>query len=136
MDRFPDMKRYTYNKTHVTTFTSAWGNGQFGGSAFKPLGSYTKNKLGKMVASKRTRINQLGDNVKKMKVMLPPQDGCYFQIMKVQQFKENSYQFYDIYLLTDNVANREHLELFKKATAEYKDSLKLGKKNLSKITTK
>jgi len=106
MDRFPDMKRYTYNKTHVTTFTSAWGNGQFGGSVFKPLGSYTKNKVGKMVASKRTRNNQLGDNVKKMKVMLQPQDGCYFQIMKVQQFKENTYQFYDIYLLADNVANR------------------------------
>lgn len=41
MNRAPNLKRYAYNKTHLTTFTRAMANGQFGGSVFRPLGSYT-----------------------------------------------------------------------------------------------
>jgi hypothetical protein len=37
----PSMKRYTYNKMHIMTFTKAWASGQFGGNVYKPLGSYT-----------------------------------------------------------------------------------------------
>ena len=41
LSSMPSMKRYTYNKMHIMTFTKAWNNGQFGGSCYKPLGSYT-----------------------------------------------------------------------------------------------
>ena len=55
----PSLTRYTYNKMHVMTFTKAWASGQFGGNVYKPLGSYTANKKGVFVASKRTRTNTL-----------------------------------------------------------------------------
>lgn len=55
----PNLKRYTYNKQHMITFTKAWANGQFGGSVYKPLGSYTPNKKGVLIASKRSRTNTL-----------------------------------------------------------------------------
>ena len=46
----PNLKRYTYNKTHQATYLRAWANPQFGGNVFKPLGSIKKNDKGKMVA--------------------------------------------------------------------------------------
>ena len=41
LSSMPSMKRYTYNKMHIMTFTKAWNSGQFGGNVYKPLGSYT-----------------------------------------------------------------------------------------------
>ena len=61
----PAMRRYTYNKMHTMTYTKAWANGQFGGNVYKPLGSYTKSKVGKLVASKRTRTNMMKEDVRK-----------------------------------------------------------------------
>ena len=57
--KMPSLTRYTYNKMHCMTFTKAWSNGQFGGNVYKPLGSYTQNKKGVFVASKRERTNTL-----------------------------------------------------------------------------
>lgn len=133
MSKFPSMKRYAYNKTHIATFTKAWANGQFGGNVFKPLGTYTKNKKGVLVASKRSRTNVLEDDVKKSQLN-SLYGGGYYQIMKVQQFKDNKLQFYDIFLLTESVENKEHLEKFKKATEDYKNWLKPPKKGIAKLT--
>ena len=59
LSSMPSMKRYTYNKMHIMTFTKAWNNGQFGGNVYKPLGSYTQNKKGAWISSKRTRTNTM-----------------------------------------------------------------------------
>lgn len=128
------MKRYAYNKTHIATFTRAWSNGQFGGSVFRPLGSYTPNKKGVLVASKRERTNCLEDDIKKTQIN-SLYGGGYYKIMKVQQFKDNKMQFYDIFLLTESVENKEHLEKFKKATDDYNNWLKPPKKgSITRVT--
>ena len=94
---------------------------------FKRLGSYTKNPKGKLVASKRTRTNHLEDDIKKAQLN-NLYGGGYYQIMKVQQFRENKYQFYDIFILTESIENKEHLEQFKKATEQYQAWLNPPKK--------
>lgn len=60
--KFPNLKRYLYNKTHTATYTKAWSSGQFGGNVFKPLGSVVEYKKGERTlkrATKRTRTNLL-----------------------------------------------------------------------------
>lgn len=54
------------NKTNLTNFAKAWANPQFGGNVFKPLGAFKKNNKGILVATKRTRTNQLEDEIKKV----------------------------------------------------------------------
>lgn len=131
----PNLKRYLYNKTHVATYTSAMANGQFGGNIFKPLGSYTKNKKGVFVASKRARDNTVEADIKKCQLNTL-YGGGYYKMLKVQQYKDNKYQFYDIFLLTESVENKEHLEKFKKATEAYDAWLNPKKKDLTKIISK
>lgn len=80
--KFPNLKRYLYNKTHVATFTKAWGNSQFGGNVFKPLGAYVKNDKGVWKATKRTRTNLLEQDIKKSQLN-SLYGGGYYQIMKV-----------------------------------------------------
>ena len=63
--RYPNLKRYLYNKTHVATFAKAWSSGQFGGNVFKPLGKYKENAKGVKIATKRTRTNKLLEDIKK-----------------------------------------------------------------------
>ena len=82
LSSMPSMKRYTYNKMHIMTFTKAWNNGQFGGSCYKPLGSYTQNKKGAWIASKRTRTNTMQDDVKKTQIN-SLYGGGYYKLMKV-----------------------------------------------------
>lgn len=119
--KFPNLKRYLYNKTHVTTFTKAWSSGQFGGNVYKPLGSIVEYKKGEKTlkrATKRTRTNLLEHDIKKSQLN-SLYGGGFYQIMKVQQFKDNKFQFYDIFLLTESVENKAHLEMFKKSSEEY-----------------
>ena len=78
----PSMKRYTYNKMHIMTFTKAWANGQFVGNVYKPLGSYTQNKKGVWLSSKRTRTNMTQEDVKKTQIN-SLYGGGYYKLTKV-----------------------------------------------------
>lgn len=63
--------------------------------------------------------------------------GGYYKLMKVQQYKDNKLQFYDIFLLTEHIENAEHRELFKRATQEYEQWLNPPKKgSITRILSK
>ena len=59
----PNLTKYTHSKNNTTVFTKAWTNPQFGGSVYKPLGAMKKNAKGVLVATKRTRTNQLEEEI-------------------------------------------------------------------------
>ena len=61
----PNLTKYTYSKNNTAVFTKAWANPLFGGNVFKPLGAMKKNAKGILVATKRTRTNQLEEEIQK-----------------------------------------------------------------------
>lgn len=64
--------------------------------------------------------------------------GGYYTITKVQQYKDNKYMFSDIFLLTESIENKQHLEQFKKATEDYNAWLnpKKGKAGVIGVVSK
>lgn len=49
--------------------------------------------------------------------------------MNVQQYAENKYMFYDIYILIESIRNNQHIEALHKATEQHDKPLKPVKKN-------
>ena len=111
----PNLTKYSHNKNNITAFTKAWANPQFGGSVYKPLGAMKKNTKGVLVPTKRTRTNQLQEEIEKAQLN-SLQGGGFYKIMKVQQYAENKYMFYDIYILIEGIKNNYHIQALNDAT--------------------
>ena len=96
----PNLKNYAGDAKRTATFTKAWASAVFGGKVLNPLGDSK---------GKRTRYNVLDQQIAKAQInhMF---GGGYYIIEQVQQAEGDLTQFYDIYILIENIKDNEQLE--------------------------